>query len=869
MSDTMSPLSFDRLMKWLLSTVPTGTIFGLRHMYEEAKLRPPYLLFHRPLSLPFGPAAGPHTQLAQNMATAYAGGARFFELKTVQVIDGPALHVEKPCITAAHECYNVEWSTELTVPQAFAEYVKAWFLIHVLILEYGYGRADGFQFNMSVGYDLKGIKTEKIDSFIEQMKDASKTPIFQECKNWLAEHLSLFQHLTTDAIESISPHICNAVTVSTMHGCPPAEIERIATYLLQEKKLHTFVKCNPTLLGYDTVKTLLRTTGYGYISFSPDHFTQDLQYSDAVPMLRRLQNQAKALGLTFGVKLTNTFPVTITKHELPGTEMYMSGKPLFFLSLAVAQKLAQDFQGTLPMSYSGGADAHNISSIVGAGIWPVTVATTLLKPGGYERLPQLAQKVAGIEIPQTVDAEKITNLLQDALHDPYYQKPKRAIQHAPVSMPQVPLLDCFTAPCQSACPLGQDIPTYMTLVQNGKYEQALRVILDKNPLPFITGTICYHSCTNYCNRRFYDTPVHIRATKLLAATKGYDAILHHLPVKAKPLHKTAVVLGGGPAGLAVAYFLARSGMTVTIREKEKQCGGLVRSYLCQQRHQITEEAIDKDVALVKAMGVHIIIQAPDIPLWQLRKDYDYVIFAVGPIAAGLLKPAKNAAQQPQAKGRIYADAGLSLTAKDTVFVEADTNLTSLPGVYAIGDGRRGVSSVALAIHDAQRTASAIIGKNQFQRLQPLLCSPTTALQGRGCLCPAPATGCDTRCLHCDVRCEQCVEVCPNRANMVISTSKGPQILHLDALCNECGNCATFCPWSGAPYRHKFTLFPTYDAMLKSQNPGFTIVNRLSGTYNLRLQQDITLHTLTEADASVSTVIRELIRTIIYNYSFLL
>lgn len=856
MSDTMCPLPFDSLMNWLLATAPTGTIFGVHHLYRENHT-PPYTLFQRHLSLPLGPAAGPHTQLAQNIAAAYAGGARFFELKTVQVIDGPDLHVEKPCITAAHECYNVEWSTELTVPQAFAEYVKAWFLLHILALEYGYGRIDGFQFNMSVGYDLKGIKTKKIDSFIEHMKDASQTPIFQACKTWLLQHLKAFQNVSPADIESISPHICNALTVSTMHGCPPAEIERIVVYLLHLTKLHTFVKCNPTLLGYDTVKDLLRKTGYGYITFSQDHFTQDLQYSDALPMLRRLQQQARELGLTFGVKLTNTFPVAITKHELPGTEMYMSGKPLFFLSLAVAQKINQDFHGTLPMSYSGGADVHNIKDLVSAGIWPVTVATTLLKPGGYERIHQLAAKLEGLTIPPEVDGRKLTTLLQEAIRDPYYQKPKRAIQPVPVSPAPLPMLDCFTAPCQGACPLGQDIPTYMTLVQEGKYEQALRVILDKNPLPFITGTICYHSCTNYCNRRFYDTAVHIRANKLIAAEKGYATVLKHLAPRSKPLGKTAVVLGGGPAGLAVAYFLARSGMTVTLREKERQCGGLVRSYLCHQRHQLTDEAIDKDIALVKAMGVCIIEEAPDVPLTQLRADYDYVIFAVGAVAAGILKPFDKT-RQPLPKGRIYSDAGLALTEKDTVSVESPTNLTSLPRVYAIGDGRRGVSSVALAIADAQRTAAAILPAEQFQPLQSLVCTAT-----------APNEGCDARCLHCDVRCEQCVEACPNRANIVITITRGPQILHLDGLCNECGNCQTFCPWSGAPYKDKFTLFPTHDAMIKSHNPGFTVINRLSETYELRLQQNITLHELPSDDTSVPIAIRELIQTVFHKYAFLL
>ena len=75
--------------------------------------------------------------------------------------------------------------------------------------------------------------------------------IFNECRQWLLDNLDRFDNLTKEDVESISPEICNCATLSTLHGCPPQEIERIASYLLTEKKVHTFIKCNPTLLGYE------------------------------------------------------------------------------------------------------------------------------------------------------------------------------------------------------------------------------------------------------------------------------------------------------------------------------------------------------------------------------------------------------------------------------------------------------------------------------------------------------------------------------------------------------------------------------------------------------------------------------------------
>ena len=162
MSDIMTPIPFGKMMNWILEEHKKGAIFGIRRPFVADQSKK-YEIFGRTLETPFGPAAGPHTQLTQNIVAAYVAGSRFFELKTVQKLDGEDLPVAKPCIKADDECYNCEWSTELYVPQAYDEYVKAWFACKVLAKEYGLGSMDGFQFNMSVGYDLDGIKLEKVD----------------------------------------------------------------------------------------------------------------------------------------------------------------------------------------------------------------------------------------------------------------------------------------------------------------------------------------------------------------------------------------------------------------------------------------------------------------------------------------------------------------------------------------------------------------------------------------------------------------------------------------------------------------------------------------------------------------------------------
>ena len=226
MSEKMTPISIEKLILNIKEEYKKyNTMFSVKKAYrqEKSKTLP---VFCEKSESPLGVAAGPNTQLAQNIVASYIAGARFFELKTVQTMDGEDLAkcISRPCIKADDEGYNCEWSTELTVQQAFKEYVKAWCLLKVLSKAYDLGDSDAFVFNMSVGYDLDGIKSKKIDDFIEGLKDCSSTDVFAECKDALKKH---FPELSDD-IDNMSPHVCTSVTLSTLHGCPPDEIERIA-----------------------------------------------------------------------------------------------------------------------------------------------------------------------------------------------------------------------------------------------------------------------------------------------------------------------------------------------------------------------------------------------------------------------------------------------------------------------------------------------------------------------------------------------------------------------------------------------------------------------------------------------------------------
>lgn len=467
MSDKMQRIPFEKMLTWITRELKEKeSIFGVhkdKFYYNETGKS--ITLFNEKLSSPLGPAAGPNSQLAQNIVCAYLTGSRFIELKTVQVIDGEDIIVSKPCINAQDEGYNVEWSTELKVSEAFDEYVKAWFLLHVLMKELKFAKERDFMFNMSVGYDLKGIKSSKIDTYIKGMQDASSAKIWTECQETLLSHMDMFSEFTKEDLEKISPTICSSITISTLHGCPANEIESIASYFLEEKKLNTYIKMNPTLLGEKFVKETLTAMGYDYIVLNGHHFINDLQYSDGVAMLKRLKAVANNLNLEIGVKLTNTLPAKITNNELPGEEMYMSGRALFPLSISLASKLAKEFSGDLQISYSGGADFFNIDKILSTGISPITFATSILKPGGYERITQMAKKVekqlngkiSGINV------EILEDIVKETINDKHYRKEIRLVNSRKLNS-NLQFYDCAVAPCSIGCPINQQIPQYTALV---------------------------------------------------------------------------------------------------------------------------------------------------------------------------------------------------------------------------------------------------------------------------------------------------------------------------------------------------------------------------------------------------------------------
>jgi putative selenate reductase len=673
--------------------------------------------------------------------------------------------------------------------------------------------------------------------------------------------------------------------------------------------------------------------------------------------------------------------VEIKRNELPGNEMYMSGRSLFPLSINAAEKLSAAFNGELPISYSGGADFFNLAAILETGIRPVTMATTMLKPGGYERLVQLAElaeKVfdktlgANTEGGAPVNVRALRSLAESLPGQARYRKEYRRADSRKTGS-ALPLFDCFKAPCMDGgCPIHQRIPDYLAAAAEEDYGKAFAIIAEDNTAPSITGTICDHQCQHKCTRLDYEDPLQIRKAKLIAADRAQESFTALLRPPELKTSQSAAVIGAGPAGVAAAVFLRRNGVPVTVYEKRDRPFGIVQYVIPAFR--ISDEAVFRDFQMAQKLGVEFVFNAPEYyAINDLRKKYRFVVIASGAWKEGAaavqrgrenvidalrfledskkskcslaigknvavigggdvamdcaraakrnrgvesvtivyrrtreFMPAQFEEQElaladgvaikellaPESwsggvlacevmrlgaydvSGRrgvegtgekrelrfdtvigavgarvdteAFAANGIALNAKGFPAVNASGE-SSIPGVYIAGDCRAGAATVVRAIADGKAAAGDILRKlgleADFSAAAAVRAAGTDFAElylKKGAIAPARPDNTDAyRCLSCNALCEICADVCPNRANAAVETGGAHQIVHIDRVCNECGNCATFCPHAGKPYRDKFTIFADEGDFRDSENSG--VLKTGEGAYRLRLENKSVLN----------------------------
>ena len=482
--------------------------------------------------------------------------------------------------------------------------------------------------------------------------------------------------------------------------------------------------------------------------------------------------------------------------------------------------------------------------------------------------------------------------------------------------------------------------------------------------------------------------------KLTAAEGGFEALMKGIKKPERQYNKKTAVIGGGPAGLAAAFFLTREGMEVTLFEQKDSLGGVVRHVIPGFR--ISDEAIEKDVQLVTAYGLEVKLNTRVTDIKEVKaQGFDYVVIATGASQPGVLNlesgKTRNALDflaefkakdgeveigrnvvvigggntamdtaraakrtkgvehvylvyrrtkrympadeeelvmavedgvefkellapkklenglltcsvmelsEMDASGRrgvketgetveIPADTvigavgeqvptqwlkanGIHVNERGKALVDQDTLESSEKGVYIVGDGLYGPATVVEGIRDAKKAAEAILGKAVAKDYHESA-EPEAIYARRGALKEKLEGGKEPeRCLTCSSVCENCVEVCPNRANISITVPgmEKHQIIHVDYMCNECGNCKSFCPYESAPYLDKFTLFASEADMENSKNQGFVVLNREEMSFKVRYLGNLVNWKAGE-DSSLPEGLRMIMETVCRDYSYLL
>ena len=460
---------------------------------------------------------------------------------------------------------------------------------------------------------------------------------------------------------------------------------------------------------------------------------------------------------------------------------------------------------------------------------------------------------------------------------------------------------------------------------------------------------------------------------------------------ANDAERNVAVIGGGPAGLATAFFLTRAGVPVTIFEARDSLGGVVRHVIPEFRIASDDISHDAELCLVfgakvqlnahvesidelKAQGFTDVVVATGA--WmpgsaglgegaeldvlefleaakkgeKLELGEDVVVIGAGNTAMDAARVAKRLAgvknvrlvyrrtkkQMPadeeeldlaladgvefcellapkalngavltcdvmelgelDASGRRSPVAtgetvelsattvicavgeGIDASLYDAAGVEHDrrgrlvATSTGVEGVWAAGDCRRGPATVVEAIADAAEVARAIAGVdfNKYADCNEQAGREDTCYERKGSLCRDKRNCTKTRCLGCGSVCEVCCDVCPNRANVAIKVPglAKHQVVHVDGMCNECGNCAVFCPYQeGRPYKDKLTLFWSEQDMENSENEGFLAVDE--DHFKVRVAGTVRTVSVDAVNTGLPEAVRLTIKAVRDSYPYLL
>lgn len=185
----------------------------------------------------------------------------------------------------------------------------------------------------------------------------------------------------------------------------------------------------------------------------------------------------------------------------------------------------------------------------------------------------------------------------------------------------------YPVPCVSACPAHVDVPGYVALVNEGRYEEAVKLIRKDNPFPSACAYVCEHPCEAHCRRAMVDDAINICGLKRFAVD---HAKAEPAKILYEKIGKTVGIIGGGPGGLTAAYYLAQMGHQVTVYEQRPKLGGMLRYGIPDYR--LPQEVLERDIEHILTTGINVITDVSigrDVTMEDIQKSYDAVYISIG------------------------------------------------------------------------------------------------------------------------------------------------------------------------------------------------------------------------------------------------
>ena len=329
-----------------------------------------------------------------------------------------------------------------------------------------------------------------------------------------------------------------------------------------------------------------------------------------------------------------------------------------------------------------------------------------------------------------------------------------------------------------------------------------------------------------------------------------------------------VVIGGGNTAMDTA-------------RAAKRTTGVEHVYLVYRRTKRYMPADEEELVMAVEDGVEFMELLSPVKLENGKLICEVMVLGDmdasgrrGVVKTGELKeiPADTviAAVGEKVPTALYEANGINVNDRGRALVNEETLETNVENVYVVGDGLGGPATVVEGIRDGLKAAQAVIGETLVRDFDAET-DEAVVYERKGNLEDVREDSTEAkRCLNCAGICENCKEVCPNRANVAIKVPglEKHQIIHVDYMCNECGNCKSFCPYDSAPYLDKFTLFMDENDMADSKNQGFTVLDKDAVHCKVRFCGEILDWTL-GGETKIPEALQKVMETVCKDYTYLL